>query len=50
MCIRDRFEPLFACYQSLHECGMGIIADGLLKDTLIRISTLGVTLVNMDIK
>ncbi len=46
----DLFEPLFACYQSLHECGMGIIADGLLKDTLIRISTLGVTLVNMDIK
>ena len=46
----DLFEPLFACYQSLHQCGMGIIADGLLKDTLIRISTLGVTLVNMDIK
>jgi phosphoenolpyruvate carboxylase len=46
----DLFEPLFACYQSLHESGMGIIADGLLKDTLIRISTLGVTLVNMDIK
>ena len=46
----DLFKPLFACYQSLQECGMGIIAEGLLKDTLIRISTLGVTLVNMDIK
>jgi len=46
----DLFKPLFACYLSLQECGMGIIADGLLKDTLIRVSTLGVTLVNMDIK
>jgi phosphoenolpyruvate carboxylase len=46
----DLFEPLFACYLSLQECGMGIIADGLLKDTLIRVSTLGITLVNMDIK
>ena len=46
----DLFAPLFSCYLSLQECGMGIIADGLLKDTLIRVSTLGVTLVNMDIK
>jgi phosphoenolpyruvate carboxylase len=46
----DLFEPLYTCYLSLQECGMGIIADGLLKDTLIRVSTLGITLVNMDIK
>ena len=23
-------QPLTLCYESLHECGMGIIADGLL--------------------
>lgn len=43
-------SPLLACYQSLHSCGMGIIADGLLKDTLIRVSTFGVTLVDLDIR
>jgi phosphoenolpyruvate carboxylase len=46
----DLYAPLHACYQSLHECGMGIIADGLLKDTLIRVSTFGVTLVDLDIR
>lgn len=44
------FTPLHACYQSLISCGMGIIADGLLKETLIRISTFGVTLVDLDIR
>ncbi|HJL60368.1 MAG TPA: phosphoenolpyruvate carboxylase [Pseudomonadales bacterium] len=44
------FDPLYACYKSLHECGMEIIAEGLLKETLIRISTFGVTLVNLDIR
>ncbi len=46
----DLRVPLLACYQSLHDCGMGIIADGLLKETLIRLATFGVTLVNLDIK
>lgn len=46
----DLFDPLFACYQSLHDCGMGIIAEGLLKRTLIRVSTFGVTLVDLDIR
>lgn len=44
------FDPLYACYRSLHECGMGIIADGLLKRTLIRVATFGVTLVDLDIR
>ena len=44
------FNPLFACYESLHNCGMGIIANGLLKDTLIRVTTFGVTLVDLDIR
>ena len=44
------FDPLYACYQSLHSCGMGIIAEGLLKDVLIRVTTFGVTLVDLDIR
>ncbi len=47
---RDLFEPLHACYESLHDCGMGIIADGLLKDTLIRVACFGVNLVDIDIR
>jgi len=46
----DLFAPLHECYQSLKSCGMGIIADGLLKKTLIRVSTFGVTLVDLDIR
>ncbi|KGY13393.1 phosphoenolpyruvate carboxylase [Vibrio tubiashii] len=44
------WEPLYACYQSLHECGMGIIADGSLLDTLRRIKAFGVHLVRLDIR
>ncbi|MCZ6502964.1 MAG: phosphoenolpyruvate carboxylase [Gammaproteobacteria bacterium] len=46
----DLYAPLHACYESLKSCGMGIIADGLLKQTLIRVSTFGVTLVDLDIR
>lgn len=46
----DLYQPLYACYQSLHECGMGIIADGLLKDTLIRVACFGIHLVDIDIR
>ena len=46
----DLYSPLHACYQSLNQCGMRIIADGLLKQTLIRVSTFGVTLVDLDIR
>ena len=46
----DLYAPLHACYQSLLSCGMAIIADGLLKKTLIRVSTFGVTLVDLDIR
>ncbi|WP_042989315.1 phosphoenolpyruvate carboxylase [Vibrio cholerae] len=44
------WEPLYACYQSLHECGMGVIADGSLLDTLRRIKAFGVHLVRLDIR
>ncbi|CAH0541687.1 phosphoenolpyruvate carboxylase [Vibrio marisflavi] len=44
------WQPLQACYQSLHECGMGVIADGCLLDTLRRIKAFGVHLVRLDIR
>ena len=37
-------EPLQLCYQSLHDCGMGVIADGALLDCLRRVSTFGLFL------
>ena len=48
--VEQLWEPLYACYQSLHECGMGIIADGSLLDTLRRIKAFGVHLVRLDIR
>lgn len=34
------WEPLYACYQSLKACGMEIIANGQLLDTLRRVRCL----------
>jgi phosphoenolpyruvate carboxylase len=47
---KQLFDPLYTCYQSLIESGMSIIAEGLLKETLIRVSTFGVNLVDLDIR
>ncbi|MCW8194358.1 phosphoenolpyruvate carboxylase [Proteobacteria bacterium 005FR1] len=44
------WEPLYACYRSLHDCGMGIIADGKLRDTLRRVRCFGVHLLRLDIR
>ncbi|QDJ12759.1 phosphoenolpyruvate carboxylase [Mergibacter septicus] len=44
------WEPLFDCYQSLCQCGMRIIANGLLLDCLRRIRCFGVTLSRLDIR
>ena len=44
------WQPLHACYESLHQCGMGIIADGHLKDTLRRINCFGIYLLKLDIR
>jgi phosphoenolpyruvate carboxylase len=33
------WEPLYACYKSLQACGMGIIANGELLDTLRRVKS-----------
>ncbi|MDW6018681.1 phosphoenolpyruvate carboxylase [Vibrio plantisponsor] len=48
--ISQLWDPLYACYKSLHECGMGVIADGSLLDTLRRIKAFGVHLVRLDIR
>ncbi|MDA9557600.1 phosphoenolpyruvate carboxylase [Vibrio sp.] len=44
------WDPLHACYQSLHECGMGVIADGSLLDTLRRVKAFGAHLVRLDVR
>jgi phosphoenolpyruvate carboxylase len=43
-------EPLRCCYQSLHDTGNGIIADGRLADVLRQLSTFGATLVRLDVR
>ncbi|MDN3698392.1 MULTISPECIES: phosphoenolpyruvate carboxylase [Vibrio] len=48
--VDELWEPLFACYQSLQECGMNVIAGGSLLDTLRRIKAFGVHLVRLDIR
>jgi len=42
--------PLLMCYESLHGCGMGRIADGHLLDTLRQLHCFGLNLVRMDIR
>ncbi|CCP05233.1 phosphoenolpyruvate carboxylase [Erwinia amylovora MR1] len=44
------WDPLYTCYQSLQACGMGIIANGQLLDTLRRVKCFGVPLVRIDIR
>lgn len=47
---RELWQPLELCYQSLHACGMGVIADGELLDTLRRAAAFGLFLVRLDIR
>ena len=47
---QELLQSLQLCYQSLHECGMGVIADGTLLDCLRRVSTFGLFLLRMDIR
>ncbi len=46
----DLLAPLQLCYQSLHACGMGVIADGPLLDCLRRAATFGLFLVRLDVR
>ncbi|UVL79641.1 phosphoenolpyruvate carboxylase [Pseudomonas putida] len=47
---RDLIAPLELCYQSLHECGMGVIAEGPLLDCLRRAVTFGLFLGRLDVR
>ncbi|WIE51720.1 phosphoenolpyruvate carboxylase [Pseudomonas sp. GM17] len=47
---RELLDPLELCYESLHECGMGVIADGPLLDCLRRAVTFGLFLVRLDVR
>jgi phosphoenolpyruvate carboxylase len=47
---RELIAPLELCYQSLHACGMGVIADGPLLDCLRRAVTFGLFLVRLDVR
>lgn len=47
---RELWQPLELCYRSLHACGMGVIADGALLDTLRRATAFGLFLVRLDIR
>lgn len=47
---RDLLAPLELCYQSLHECGMGVIAEGPLLDCLRRAATFGLFLGRLDVR
>ncbi|WP_166360030.1 phosphoenolpyruvate carboxylase [Pseudomonas akapageensis] len=47
---RELIATLELCFQSLHECGMGVIANGPLLDCLRRAVTFGLFLVRLDIR
>lgn len=42
--------PLMACYDSLVACGMKVIADGALKDTIRRAHVFGTALLRLDVR
>lgn len=46
----ELWQPAYACYQSLIECGMLRIAEGKLLDFLRRIKCFGLHLVRLDIR
>ncbi|MBG6287479.1 phosphoenolpyruvate carboxylase [Pseudomonas nitroreducens] len=47
---RELLEPLQLCHRSLHDCDMGVIADGALLDTLRRAATFGLFLARLDVR
>ncbi|WP_100658145.1 phosphoenolpyruvate carboxylase [Alteromonas flava] len=46
----DLIKPLMLCYQSLVDCGMQIVADGLLTDTIRRAHCFGIHLLKLDVR
>ena len=46
----DLERPLRLCYDSLHETGNGVLADGALADVLRRLACFGLTLARLDVR
>lgn len=46
----ELLEPLLVCYESLHDCKAGNIADGHLLDVIRQVRCFGMSLVRMDIR
>lgn len=46
----ELLTPLLACYESLNDCGMAVIAEGALKDTIRRVHSFGINLLKLDIR
>lgn len=46
----ELWQPLYACYQSMLDCRMEIIANGNLQDTLHRARCFGIHLLRLDIR
>ena len=44
------WQPLQACYQSLLDCGLAMIAEGQLLSTLRRVQCFGLYLVRLDVR
>lgn len=48
--VEDIREPLALCYQSLKDTGVGLLADGRMRDVLRRLDYFGLSLVKLDIR
>lgn len=46
----ELLAPLMSCYQSLQACGMSVIANGYLLDTIRRVHCFGVHLLQLDVR
>lgn len=46
----ELIEPLMLCYQSLLDCGMQVVANGLLLDTIRRARVFGMHLLRLDVR
>lgn len=47
---QELWDPIFACYKSLCDCNMSLIANGSIIDLLRRVSCFGIHLVRHDIR
>lgn len=46
----ELLEPLMVCYDSLNSCGMSVIAQGALLDTIRRTYSFGANLLQLDVR